>query len=63
VPSIKITQVRSPVSRQKDQGRTLKALGLRRISDSVEHKAAPEIHGMVAKVAHLVEVEEIEESK
>ena len=51
------------MSRQKDQGRTLKALGLRRISDSVEHKAAPEIQGMVAKVAHLVDVEEIEESK
>ncbi len=60
---IKITQVRSPVSRQKDQGRTLRALGLRRIRDSVEHEAAPEIRGMVAKVAHLVQVEDIEESK
>ena len=60
---IRITQVRSPVSRQKDQGRTLKALGLRRIRDSVEQNAAPEIRGMVAKVSHLVEVEEVEEPK
>lgn len=60
---IRITQVKSAVSRQKDQGKTLRALGLRRIRDSVEHKAAPEIQGMVAKVAHLVEVEEIKESK
>jgi large subunit ribosomal protein L30 len=63
VARIRITQVRSPVSRQKDQGRTLKALGLRRIRDSVEQKAAPEIQGMVAKVSHLVEVEEVEEPK
>lgn len=55
---IKITQVRSPVSRQADQGRTLKALGLRRINDSVRHEARPEILGMVNKVIHLVEVEE-----
>lgn len=56
---IKITQIRSPVSRQKDQGRTLKALGLRRIRDSVQHPARPEILGMVNKVIHLVEVEEV----
>lgn len=56
---IKITQVRSPVSRQADQGRTLKALGLRRIHDSVQHPAKPEILGMVNKVIHLVEVEEV----
>lgn len=60
---IKITQVRSPVSRQKDQGRTLKALGLRRMRQSVEHEAVPEIRGMVEKVAHLVTVEEIKGSK
>lgn len=56
---IKITQVRSAVSRQKDQGRTLKALGLRRIHDSVEHPAKPEILGMVNKVIHLVTVQEV----
>ncbi|MDQ4148976.1 MAG: 50S ribosomal protein L30 [Actinomycetota bacterium] len=60
---IRITQVRSPVSRQRDQGRTLKALGLRRMNDSVEHERVPEVLGMVRKVVHLVKVEEIEGSK
>ena len=54
---IKVTQVKSAVSRQKDQGRTLKALGLRRIHDSVEVTAKPEIMGMINKVIHLVKVE------
>ena len=62
---IKITQVKSAVSRQKDQGRTLHALGLRRIRDSVEHDPNPSIMGMVTKVRHLVEVTSVggEESK
>ena len=57
---IRITQVKSAVSRQADQGRTLKALGLRRINDSVEHDDKPEIRGMIQKVVHLVEVRESE---
>jgi len=57
---IKVTQVRSPVSHQKDQARTLKALGLHRMRDTVEHKDDPTILGMVHKVVHLVEVEKLE---
>jgi large subunit ribosomal protein L30 len=57
MPGVRITQVRSAVSRPKDQGRTLLALGLHRIRDSVEHEDRPEIRGMVRKVAHLVVVE------
>jgi large subunit ribosomal protein L30 len=60
VPGVRITQVRSAVSRPKEQGRTLRALGLHRIRDSVEHEDRPEIRGMVRKVAHLVAVEELE---
>lgn len=56
---LKITQVRSAVSRQKDQGRTLKALGLKRIRHTVEQEDRPEILGMIRKVQHLVEVEEV----
>lgn len=56
---LKITQVRSAVSRKKDQGATLRALGLKRIRDSVEHEDRPEILGMIRKVSHLVEVEEV----
>lgn len=59
MPKLKITQVKSAVSRQKDQGRTLKALGLKRIRDSVEHEDRPEILGMIRKVSHLVEVQEV----
>ncbi|MGH2719030.1 MAG: 50S ribosomal protein L30 [Actinomycetota bacterium] len=54
---VRITQVRSSVSRQADQGRTLRALGLNRIGSSVVKEDRPEIMGMVRKVAHLVRVE------
>ncbi|HWD07538.1 MAG TPA: 50S ribosomal protein L30 [Actinomycetota bacterium] len=54
---VRITQVKSSVSRQADQGRTLRALGLTRIGSSVVKEDRPEIMGMVRKVAHLVEVE------
>lgn len=55
---IKITQVRSTIDRPKKQKATIKALGLGRISKSVVHTATPQILGMVAKVSHLVAVEE-----
>jgi large subunit ribosomal protein L30 len=60
VPAVRVTQVRSAVSRPKDQGRTLRALGLHRIRDSVEHEDRPEIRGMINKVIHLVVVEELD---
>ncbi|HVE75274.1 MAG TPA: 50S ribosomal protein L30 [Actinomycetota bacterium] len=60
---IRITQKRSAVSRKADQGRTLRALGLKRIHDSVEHEDRPEILGMIRKVRHLVEVQELEEAR
>lgn len=54
---LRITQVKSAASRQADQGRTLRALGLTRIRSSVVHEDRPEILGMVNKVSHLVVVE------
>lgn len=56
---IRITQVRSKINRPKNQKRTLEALGLKRIDQSVEKEASPQIIGMVKTVAHLVSVEEI----
>jgi large subunit ribosomal protein L30 len=53
---LKITQVRSAIG-VKQRG-TLRALGLRRINQTVEHPDRPEIRGMVARVPHLVKVEE-----
>jgi large subunit ribosomal protein L30 len=56
---IKVTQVKSIIDRPRRQKDTIKALGLRKISQSVEHEATPQIMGMVKKVAHLVNVEEV----
>lgn len=57
---IKITQVRSGIGRPLRQKRTLQALGLRKIHHTVEQNATDQILGMVAKVRHLVSVEESE---
>lgn len=56
--TIKITQVRSSINRPKDQKLTLQALGLRKINQTVEKEATPQIKGMVKKVQHLVSVAE-----
>ena len=56
---IKVTQVKSQIGRLQSQKRTLEALGLRRLNQSVEHEATPSIVGMVNKVSHLVSVEEL----
>ena len=55
---LKITQVKSIIDRPKRQKDTMKALGLRKMNQTVEHVATPQILGMVAKVSHLVTVEE-----
>ena len=56
---IKITQVRSRIGSTKRQKRTLDALGLRKMNRTVEVESTPQILGMVAKVRHLVTVEEL----
>jgi large subunit ribosomal protein L30 len=56
---IRIKQVRSKINRPEDQKRTLAALGLRKMNQVVEHELTPQIKGMVAKVGHLVETEEV----
>lgn len=56
---IRIKQIRSKIGSTKRQKLTLEALGLSRISATVEHEATPQIKGMVEKVHHLVTVEEI----
>ena len=56
-----ITLVKSGIGGARDQKRTLRALGLRRLHQTVEHDDSPSIRGMVAKVQHLLNVEEKEE--
>lgn len=57
---IRITYVKSAIGYGKDQKATLRALGLRRLGQTVEHEATPAILGMVEKVSHLVRVEPAE---
>ncbi|MGB1169017.1 MAG: 50S ribosomal protein L30 [Flavobacteriaceae bacterium] len=56
---IKVTQVKSQIGRLQNQKRTMEALGLRKINQTVEHEATPTIIGMVNRVKHLVSVQEI----
>ena len=57
---LRITQVRSRIGTKPKHRGTLRALGLRRINDTVEHPDRPEVRGMIARVPHLVRVEEVE---
>jgi large subunit ribosomal protein L30 len=61
VSRLRVTQVRSVIGRPKDQKDTVRRLGLHRIDDSVVKEDRPEIRGMIAKVRHLVVVEEVAE--
>ncbi len=56
---IRITQIKSNIGSTQRQKRTLEALGLKRISNSVETVSTPQILGMVQKVRHLISVEEV----
>lgn len=57
---IRITQTRSLIGRPKDQRATVKALGLKRISHTVEQTDSDVILGMLAKVSHLVKTEKVD---
>jgi len=52
-----ITQTRSTIKKPFKQKLTIKALGLGKISKSVEKELTPQIQGMIKKVSHLVSVE------
>jgi large subunit ribosomal protein L30 len=58
---LKITQIRSGIGMKDDQCVTVRTLGIRRLHQTVVHNDTPQIRGMIAKVCHLVRVEEIEE--
>lgn len=57
---LKVTQVRSTIGVQTRQRGTLRALGLGRIGKTHTLPDRPEIRGMLARVPHLVEVEEVD---
>jgi large subunit ribosomal protein L30 len=61
VSKLKVTQIRSLIDRPKDQKSTVGRLGLHRMNDSVVKADTPSVRGMIAKVHHLVRVEEVSE--
>ncbi len=56
---LRVTYVKSAIGYNKRQKSTIKALGLRKLNQSVEHDDTPVIRGMISKVSHLVAVEEV----
>jgi large subunit ribosomal protein L30 len=56
--TLRVTLVRSPIGYTKDQKATARALGLRRLHQTVEHKDNPAVRGMIRKIVHLVQIEE-----
>ena len=55
---IKITLVKSPIGYNERQRGTVRALGLRKMNQTVTHVDSDVIRGMIAKISHLVKVEE-----
>jgi large subunit ribosomal protein L30 len=56
---LKITQVRSGIGKLEAQKRTIKALGIKKMHDTVIHNDTPAIRGMVTSIKHLIKVEEV----
>ncbi len=56
--TISVTLVKSPIGNPEPQKRTVKALGLRRLHQTVIHNDNPAVRGMLAKVIHLIKIEE-----
>jgi large subunit ribosomal protein L30 len=55
---LRVTLVRSPIGYTKDQKATVRALGIHRMHQTVEHNDNPALRGMIQKIIHLVQVEE-----
>ncbi|WP_321992373.1 50S ribosomal protein L30 [Marispirochaeta aestuarii] len=56
---LRIKLVNSVIGRPENQRRVVEALGLKKLNSMVDHDDVPSIRGMVRKVSHLVQVEEI----
>jgi len=58
--TLRITWIKSSIGYSQRQKGTIRALGLRRLGHSVQHSDTPVIRGMINRVGHLVEVQEVE---
>ena len=56
---IRVTQIKSKIGRPEKQKKTLAALGLKKMNQTVDHEATPQVLGMVKKIAHLLKVEDV----
>ena len=56
---VKVTQIGSPIRRAPDQEATLVGLGLNKMHKSRELEDTPSVRGMIAKVAHMLKVEDV----
>ncbi|MBM3925309.1 MAG: 50S ribosomal protein L30 [SAR202 cluster bacterium] len=60
--NLKITWKRSLIGYSQRQRRVIEALGLKRLQHSVVHHDSPTIRGMISKVSHMLEIEEVKDS-
>ncbi len=58
-PQIRITLYKSPIGRSGRQKKTIEALGLKRLGQTVEHKDSKSLRGMLDRVSHLIRIEEV----
>ena len=59
---LRVTYVKSAIGYNVKQKQTIEALGLRRLQQVITHPDTPAVRGMINKVSHLVQVEEVEEA-
>lgn len=56
---LRVKWIKSAIGYPKDQKATIQALGLRKLQQTVEHEDQPAVRGMIRKVIHLLQVEEV----
>ena len=56
---VKITQIKSVIDRSQRQKDTMRALGLRKMNQTIEKETNPQIMGMIEKVKHLIKIEQV----
>jgi large subunit ribosomal protein L30 len=56
---VKITQIKSVIDRSQRQKNTMRALGLKKMNQTVEKESSPQVMGMIEKVKHLIKFEQV----
>ncbi len=61
--TLRITYSKSAIGYTERQKATVKALGFKRLYETIEHEDSPVIRGMINRISHLLTVEEVETVK